>query len=52
MALQGNGFRRMRENMAAGLGEALKQIHGHVPGLSESQIVALLLASMYGLSRT
>jgi regulator of protease activity HflC (stomatin/prohibitin superfamily) len=47
MALQGNGFRRMRENMAAGLGEALKQIHGHVPGLSESQIVALLLASMY-----
>jgi regulator of protease activity HflC (stomatin/prohibitin superfamily) len=47
MALQGDGFRRMRENMAVGLGEALQKIHAHVPGLSESQIVALLLASMY-----
>jgi regulator of protease activity HflC (stomatin/prohibitin superfamily) len=47
MALQGDGFRRMRENMAVGLGEALEKIHAHVPGLSESQIVALLLASMY-----
>jgi regulator of protease activity HflC (stomatin/prohibitin superfamily) len=47
MALQGDGFRRMRENMAIGLGEALHKIHSQVPGLSESQIVALLLASMY-----
>jgi hypothetical protein len=37
----------MREIMAVGLGEALKKIHDHVPGLSESQIIALLLASMY-----